>query len=224
MPKKKFALGQTHGFIGDTPTKSKPQSYTEPEFIKEYRAKRDSFDWTPDTPPPQYTGEKFDILAIAADVFKWNEQPAKVIEVKETKPNKRSEFHLQAKICNWLNDTWPGLLFVADFAAGLFLPPWIAEARKVQSCLDKYPDLTILNPRGGYMGLFIEIKTDAGTPYRKDGKTLLSSAHITAQNKTLTKLKSLGYCACFGVGEAQIKRIIVKYMGFEQTKPINIML
>lgn len=218
MPKKKFALGQTYGFIGDKPTKSKTQPYTEPEFIKEYRAKRDSFDWTPE--PPAYTGEPVDLQALAKEVFQWNAQP---VEIKETKPNKKSEFHLQAKICNWLNDAWPGLIFVADFAAGLFLPPWIAEARKQQSCLDKYPDVTILNPRGGYMALIIEIKTEAGTPYKKDGKTLLSSAHIAAQNKTLTKLKALGYCACFGVGETQIKRIVAKYMAFEQTPATNVL-
>jgi hypothetical protein len=222
MAKKKFGIDQEHGFIGETKSKAKPKPFTESPIITEYIQLRDSFDWTPE--PPKYTGEPVDILEIAKEVFNWDMPEAKVniLTEAEDKQKKRStELHLQTKICNWINNTWPGLIFVSDFAAGLFLPPNIASVRKEQACIDKYPDLTICNPRGNYFGLCVEIKTEQGTPYLKDGKTLKSSEHIQAQNKTLEKLRSLGYCACFGVGEDQIKRIIAKYMGFETTKIVR---
>ena len=40
MPPKKFALGQEHGFIGETRSKSKPRIIIEQGWINEYRLHR----------------------------------------------------------------------------------------------------------------------------------------------------------------------------------------
>lgn len=41
MPPKKFALNQTHGYIGETRSKSKPRVIIEADWITEYRLHRD---------------------------------------------------------------------------------------------------------------------------------------------------------------------------------------
>lgn len=41
MAKKKFAINQEHGYIGESRTKSKPKPYIESEWIAEYRRDRD---------------------------------------------------------------------------------------------------------------------------------------------------------------------------------------
>lgn len=41
MPKKKFALGQTHGFLGEKTGKAKPKKFVESGIITAYRMERD---------------------------------------------------------------------------------------------------------------------------------------------------------------------------------------
>lgn len=136
-----------------------------------------------------------------------------VTEAQEKSKRQSSECTLQTKICSRINDIYPGTLFVSDFAAGLYLPDWIAITRSKQACIDKWLDLTILEPRGKFHALIIEIKTLQGTPYLVDGKTLKKSDHIEAQYKTICKLKAMDYAACFGVGEDNIWSIIERYKG-----------
>lgn len=236
MTKKKFNADQTHGYIGEGTTyKKKIVPFVESPIITNYIAKRDEimrepFDWTL---PPVDDRPKLTMEELKAGLFdNKSEQSqidfgvfgakshtnAKVLTEAEDKEAKQSsESMLQQKICAWILQNWPDTIFVSDFAAGIKLSPYLAMVRKNQSCNYKYPDLTISLAKGGFFGLHIEIKTLKGTPYLVDGKTLKKDKHIEAQQKTIDKLKSEGYAACFGVGEDHIKRIIMRYMGFERT-------
>lgn len=130
---------------------------------------------------------------------------------KESKKRTNDEQNLQTKICQWLTNTYPDIIFFSDFAAGLHLTPFLASVRKKQSCIGKYPDLTILKPLGRYNGLIIEIKKESASPYLKNG-SLSSNEHIQGQAEMLRRLNNLGYYATFGVGEDKIKSIILNYL------------
>lgn len=152
-------------------------------------------------------------------------KPAKII--KETTRSKHAETDLQTKICKWLRNTYPGILFISDFAAGLLLSPFLAGIRSNQSCDDKMLDLIILRPSRidkiyNYHGLCLEIKTGPDKVFMSDGITLLKNEHTLAQYVTIKKLRSLGYAACFACGEDQIKYLITNYMNDKFVHPIVI--
>lgn len=133
----------------------------------------------------------------------------KIVTAKSIKDKRdNSETSLQTKICKWLRETYPGILFLSDFAAGLKLTPYLANIRSMQSCDDKMVDLFIF---GQSVPLFLELKTDAADVFLKDGVTLCSE-HLQRQYETIKKFRNLGYYAGFGIGEWDIKDIIKDYM------------
>lgn len=69
-----------------------------------------------------------------------------------------------------------------------------------------------------YNGLFLEIKKDGESPFKKDGK-LKKDEHLHEQDKMHQKLRGKGYCVSFAVGLDEAKRLINKYLtGSEQIK------
>jgi hypothetical protein len=81
------------------------------------------------------------------------------------------------------------------------------KAKKMRSG-GKLPDLWILEPRGSYHGLFIELKAE---PYlKKDG--WFKTPHIKEQAETIVRLMNKGYAATFAVGFDQAKEAIDVYM------------
>lgn len=124
---------------------------------------------------------------------------------------KHPESDLQTKICKWLKKTYPGMLFFSDFAAGLYLSEFYSRLRSLQSCDDKYLDLTIMMPNDTYHALIIEIKCTDTDLFLKDGKTL-KSEHVQLQYNSILKLRATGYFADFGVGEDNIKQMIIGYI------------
>lgn len=126
--------------------------------------------------------------------------------IKDKRDN--SETTLQTKICKWLCATYPGILFLSDFAAGIQLTPYLAKLRSSQSCDDKMVDLFIF---GNDKPLFLELKTDSAEVFLKDGVTLCSE-HLQRQYETIKKFRLLGYYADFAIGENDIKAIIRGYM------------
>jgi len=139
----------------------------------------------------------------------------KIVTAKQIKDKKdNSETALQTKICKWLRETYPGILFLSDFAAGIQLTPYLAKIRSGQSCDDKMLDLFIF---GEGVPLIIEIKTIQADVFLVDGITLYSE-HLQRQYETIKKLRALGYLADFGIGENDIKLMIAEYMGWGEIK------
>lgn len=73
----------------------------------------------------------------------------------------------------------------------------------------RLPDLFIAEPKGGYCGLFIEIKAES--IFNKNG-TRKTSTHLKEQSNMLDKLTNKGYCAVFGCGWDECKKIIDNYL------------
>lgn len=127
-------------------------------------------------------------------------------EDKAKRDKRNAETDLQNKICKWLRDEYPGLIFLSDFAAGLNLTPFLAGIRSAQACDYKVPDLYIFGP---VKPLIIEIKVKDDDLFLKDGRTL-KNEHVQSQFETIIKLRDTCY-ADFGVGEIDIRSMIRSY-------------
>jgi len=125
---------------------------------------------------------------------------------------KHPEYELQKQVCRYLELQYANVLFLSDTVASVKLT--IGQAtrnKKIQKSGFKCPDLLILERRGDYGGLFIELKTEA--PYRLDGKIKASqNDHLKLQAETLEKLCTKGYLATFAWSFDQCKTLIDNYM------------
>lgn len=105
------------------------------------------------------------------------------------------EFDLQKRVCAYLRVAHPSVFFMSDTIASLKLTRFQAiRNSQIQKPGFKTPDLLIFSPKGGYHGLFIELKVES--PYKLNGE-LKSNPHIREQSETISRLKSLGYYADF---------------------------
>lgn len=126
------------------------------------------------------------------------------------------EYNLQKQICQYLRLQYPNILFFSDTVAQVRLTmPQAVRNKAIQKEGFKMPDLVILEPKGNYAGLLIELKKES--PLLKNGK-LSSDKHIQGQFKSINDLKSKGYFACFGWDFDGIKTIIDEYMNLDSKK------
>lgn len=129
-----------------------------------------------------------------------------------TSPSKRQkkEESLQIALSTYIKLQYPDVVFTAE-SSGIRLT--MGQAVKAKKCRseDKQPDMIIMEPRGGYYGLVIELKKEDKSPFLKDG-TLSKGEHIQEQERTLAKLRKKGYHAVFGVGIDACIRIVDTYM------------
>lgn len=121
------------------------------------------------------------------------------------------EYNLQTQIVQYLELQYKDVLFLSDTVAFLKLTiPQQMRNKKIQKSGFKCPDILILEPKGKYAGLFIELKVK--DIFKKHTNQLLSNAHVEAQAECIEKLKEKGYYACFGIGFEQTKKIIDNYI------------
>lgn len=142
-------------------------------------------------------------------------------------PKYNSEHNLYEQVARYLQLQYPDVIYRFDIAADLKLTPGQAAKHKRLHPERGYPDLFIAKPKevkvktalgGGYIlveaktlsGLYLEIKTESNSPYKKDG-TLKKDQHLEEQAKMLEKLRARGYRAEFGVGFEGCKQIIDEY-------------
>lgn len=126
--------------------------------------------------------------------------------------------HLQ--ICQYLQIKYPQAIFRTDYAAGLKLSITQATMNRRLQSSRAYPDLFIAEPRGGYAGLFIELKAEKTVLYKKDG-TLRKDEHVEEQAEMLEQLKRRGYAALFCVGYDHAQRAIDRYMALKVNVPTS---
>lgn len=68
-----------------------------------------------------------------------------------------------------------------------------------------------------YNGLYLEIKAEGNSPFKKDG-TLKKEQHLEEQQAMLEALRLRGYKAVFAVGFEEAKKIIDDYLGGSNVK------
>jgi len=124
---------------------------------------------------------------------------------------KNQESRLQSAVSDYLKLAYPKVIFTSE-ASGIRVPMPVAVQMKRQRSNVKLPDLIILEPKGQYHGLMIELKNRLSDVYLKDGTTFRSSEHVKQQAKTLELLNEKGYKAIFSFGLDETIKNIDSYM------------
>jgi hypothetical protein len=123
---------------------------------------------------------------------------------------KQPEYELQKQICRYISLQYNETLFLSDTVASVALTKMQGVRNKaIQKQGFKTPDLIILEPKGKYHGLCIELKIKS--PFKKNGE-LLKSEHLEGQQKSIFNLHKKGYFAKFSWGFEQTRDLIDWYM------------
>ncbi len=119
------------------------------------------------------------------------------------------EYEIYKAIANYLRLQYPKVIYHFDYA-GLYLTK--AQAGKMKAIQGKkgWPDLFIAEHRGGYHGLFIEIKKEDEKLTKKDNTPI--SEHIKNQSYMINSLSDNDYYACFCVGLDAVIKIVDQYL------------
>lgn len=135
------------------------------------------------------------------------------------KKQKNEEEKLSFLIAAYLELQYPKVVFRFDVGADVRLTP--NQASKIKNKLKHkrgYHDLTILEARGGYNGLLIELKKAVSEVYKLDGGLRKAwnkdtqSDHNLEQFIHLGNMRDKGYWADYGFGFEHTKDIIDNYM------------
>lgn len=122
-----------------------------------------------------------------------------------------SEHQLYEVIAEYLQLHHSGVIYRFDLASDLKLTIGQAKKHKKLHPTRGYPDLFIAEPNGKYAGLFLEIKKDGTSVFKKDG-TLRKDAHLEEQFKMLQNLVMKGYKANFAIGYDDCIKQIEEYL------------
>lgn len=121
-----------------------------------------------------------------------------------------SEYQLQKAISTYLKHQFPDVFFVSDTVANLKLTvPQKARNKAIQCQSFKCPDLLILEPKNGYAGLMLELKTE--TPFKKNGE-IKKNEHLIGQHESIKKLNEKGYLEMFCWSLNDAIKIIDNYL------------
>jgi len=120
-----------------------------------------------------------------------------------------SEYSVHKAVASYIKMQHPNVIFTSD-SSGIRLSIGNALKMLALKSKDKIPDMIILQPKGNYKALIIEIKAKYKNPFLKDG-SISKSKHVQSQYQTLQKLNKIGYKAVFGVGFDHCKYIIDEY-------------
>lgn len=117
-----------------------------------------------------------------------------------------TEAQIHKQICQYLK--LKGCIFNTDMS-GIKLT--IGQAKKMKALRSSraFPDIVVYEPRGGYSGLFLEVKKES--PYKKNGE-LKASKHLQEQEAMLNLLNSKGYDCRFAWSFDMAKNIIDDYL------------
>lgn len=133
-----------------------------------------------------------------------------------------TESELQVALADYIRLRYPNVLFHSDFGSGIKLTKGQAMKQKRQNGGRRgWPDLFIAQsaPRcvdGSwkyeYYGLFLELKAEGNSPFKKDG-ALKKDEHLEEQWEMLQELEKRGYKARFATGFNEAKKLIDDYLG-----------
>ena len=118
-----------------------------------------------------------------------------------------NEERLQTEIIRYIKLKYPKARHCASLG-GIYTGPRQAIKAKRTGYSRGFPDLQITEAKGGYFGLFIELKT-------------LKGRATTAQKEWINDLKERGYAAYVCKGVDEITETIDAYMGRAKTKGIE---
>lgn len=123
---------------------------------------------------------------------------------------KPTENNLQIAVSTYIKLQYPNVIFTSE-SSGIRVSIGTAKKMKAQRSKHKLPDLIILEPKGIWHGLCLELKKSVDDYLTKD-KRFRENEHIQEQLLTLVELQNKGYYARFSGGFEETKSIIDWYM------------
>ena len=123
---------------------------------------------------------------------------------------KPKEESIQIAVSTYLRIAYPSVIFTAE-SSGIRLTMGQAVKAKKQRSQRGLPDMMILEPRGKFAGLMIELKRDGQSPFKKNGQ-LKAGEHLGEQFNAIQSLIWRGYRATFATGFDKARTVIDEYM------------
>jgi len=127
-----------------------------------------------------------------------------------------SEEQIAIAITRHYQITAPNILMHWDFGSGTKLSISQAKRQKALNPRRGNPDLMIYEPKGGYVGLAIELKREGVKIAKKDGSAV--STHVQEQNDYLEALRKRGWKCFFCIGYTDAIKTIDEYLGIDTLK------
>lgn len=131
-------------------------------------------------------------------------------------PPRRKRDNPEEKLCiglsDWMFKAFPDVIYHFDYGSGLKMTKLQSAKQKRLNKVRGFPDLQILEPRGVYHGLFLELKVE--NPYTRDFK-LKAGEHLREQEEIIRRLLKKGYYATFAAGLDEAMLIIEKYLNLK---------
>jgi hypothetical protein len=121
------------------------------------------------------------------------------------------ETDIYKALSTYLSLKHKGLIWRFDFAAGTKMTFGQSNSHKSMNPHRGYPDFFLAEPIGKYSGLYIEIKKQGCSPFKKDG-LLKSGEHLKEQQTMLQKLHTKGYMTLFCTGIDECIETIEQYL------------
>lgn len=125
---------------------------------------------------------------------------------------KEPEKDVVKKLAQYMQLAYGRVIYRFDLAADQKLSIGQATRNKRLHPVRGYPDLVIMEARGGYHGMALEIKAAHASPWLKDGYTLRKNEHLQEQQDFLDRFSKAGYYATFGVGFEHCIEVIDGYL------------
>lgn len=127
---------------------------------------------------------------------------------------KNKEDYLYKQIAEYMNLQYPDVYYHFDLS-GVNNPSMYSRSLYHLLNGNGWPDMFIASGHSHSHGLFLELKIDGSSPFKKNGE-LKSSEHLENQQRALERLKSAGYSAYFATGFDEAKRLIDLYLRVRQ--------
>jgi hypothetical protein len=127
-----------------------------------------------------------------------------------SKRHARKEEDMQMALSKYIMLMFPDVIFTAE-ASGVRTSYVQAAKMKMMRSHGCHLDMIILEPRGLYAGLILELKHEDKSPFLQNG-SISKKEHVQAQAAMVNRLKNKGYYSSFAVGLDQGIAIINHYM------------
>ena len=122
----------------------------------------------------------------------------------------KPEEKLHFAVADYLKLQYPKVIFISE-SSGIRMSPGMAKKLKRTRSAHTHLDLYILEPKGEFSGLIIELKA-VDIYQKKHPELFLKNDHINDQAATIKALNKKGYFATFAIQFDQAKTIIDNYL------------